>query len=216
MPGKNIQLANQFAKDYDEQVLKNKWIGPDILYNLLQEYIREGQNLLDLGIGTGASSLPFYKAGLNITGIDGSTEMLKICRAKKFTNKLIPLDLENNPLPFEKESFDIVISNALLHLIHPLESLFKDALLILKADGVFSFTYEDSDDTSGYNQIEPGVWEKKTESGVFTFKHEKTYIRNLLNRNRFKKIKENRFLAFYNKELKKEFYFTAIVAQKQI
>jgi len=45
------------------------------------EYVNPQDRLLDIGLGTGLGSLPFAKTGLEIFGIDGSGEMLKICKS---------------------------------------------------------------------------------------------------------------------------------------
>jgi len=50
------------------------------------EYIKPGDSLLDLGIGTGLSSVLFAKVGLNITDLDGSLEMLKECRKNRLSH----------------------------------------------------------------------------------------------------------------------------------
>lgn len=50
---------------------------PVILHGMLTEHLKPRQRLLDLGIGTGLSALPFRQAGLEVNGIDGSEEMLK-------------------------------------------------------------------------------------------------------------------------------------------
>jgi predicted TPR repeat methyltransferase len=56
--------------------------------------------LLDIGIGTGLGSMPFAKTGLEIFGIDGSVEMLKICKSKEFATDLKQFNLQNTPRPF--------------------------------------------------------------------------------------------------------------------
>jgi len=214
MPGKNIQLADTFADDYDEQVAKNKWTGPGVLFNLTKEFIQEGQELLDLGIGTGASALPFFNAGLKITGVDASREMLRVCRSKNITESMFQVNLETTKLPFENQRFDVVISNALFHLIYPLEPLFSEVKRVLNPGGIFAFTFEDADDVMDYSLKESGVWETITETNVFTYKHELKYIKGLLKKNGFSLTKKQRFLAFVSKETEKEYYFTGIVSRE--
>ena len=216
MSEKNIQLADSFAKDYDEQVAKNNWIGPEVLFKLCEEYIQPAQKLLDLGIGTGVSALPFKNAGLKITGVDASKEMLKVCRRKNIAEKLILCNLENRPLSFKDSAFDVVISNALFHLIDPIQPLFQEAARILSPGGIFALTYEDAAEIQGYNNKYKGVWETKTSSEVTTYKHENEYIESILIKAGFKITAKKQFLAFQNKELNKDFYFTAIAAIKTI
>jgi ubiquinone/menaquinone biosynthesis C-methylase UbiE len=61
------------------------------------EYIKSGDALLDLGMGTGLSSVLFVKAGLNITGLDGSLEMLKECQKKDSQKKLSNATFRRSP-----------------------------------------------------------------------------------------------------------------------
>jgi ubiquinone/menaquinone biosynthesis C-methylase UbiE len=63
---KTIDSANDFAPNYDDYIRNCQWIGTDILFGLMFEYINPNQKLLDIGIGTGLSSILFKQAGLQI------------------------------------------------------------------------------------------------------------------------------------------------------
>lgn len=39
MPADNLKLADEFAEAYDENVLKNNWNGPLVLFNLRKIFI---------------------------------------------------------------------------------------------------------------------------------------------------------------------------------
>ncbi|NQU53191.1 MAG: methyltransferase domain-containing protein [Bacteroidetes bacterium] len=213
MPDDNINIVNNFALDYDKSVLKNNWNGPAIIFNEVNEYLIPKSKIIDLGIGTGESSRRFQNEGFEITGIDGSSEMLKQCEKKKIGAKLILHNLENTPFPIETNLFNAVISNGTFHLINPVKQLFPEAKRILNSDGLFAFTFENSNDTSDSREIESGVWEMKTQSGVLSYKHSEQYILGLLHQNIFEVKKQKQFLAFTNTELQKEYYFTLIVAK---
>lgn len=212
MPGKNLKLADDFARDYDNLISENRWNGPEILFNKINKFLKPKSKILDLGIGTGASSVPFKKAGHFITGLDGSSQMLEQCKKKQITDKLILHNLEKPPFPFKNEAFDSIISCGVFHLVHPILPIFSEVNRLLVPGGYFGFTYENSDGISVYNEIESGIWEMKTESGVLTYKQSGKYISELLFQNNFKIKKQTRFLAYVNRQLQKEYYFTAIVA----
>lgn len=73
----------------------------------------QGKDILDLGCGSGDHSEYFAKNGLNVTCIDLSKEMIKLCKEKKL-NALI-MDIES--LKFNPESFDgIWAVTSLLHI----------------------------------------------------------------------------------------------------
>ena len=198
MPGINLKLADEFAADYDKSILKNNWNGPKVIFDLVKSHLTPNSKILDLGIGTGESSIRFQNRGCKVTGIDGSQEMLKQCSAKQIGKKLILHNLETTPFLLEKNSFDAVISNGVFHLIHPLKPIVGEVKRIIKPNGVFAFTYENSNNISDYTEIEKGIWEMKTKSGVFTYKHSNKFILNLLNENEFEIKKQKLFLAFKN------------------
>lgn len=213
MPGDNLKLANLFASEYDNTINDENWIGPQIIFLELNPFLQPKSKILDLGIGTGASSVLFKNAGHQITGIDGSEEMLKICDTKNIAEKLILHDLEKLPYPLNNNSFHAVISNGVFHLTHPGLPAIEEAKRLLKPKGYFVFTFEKDSDLEDSTEIQTGIWEKMTKTGVLTYKHSTNYIFDVLRRNSFEIIFQTEFLAFVNKEIEKEFYFIALVAK---
>ena len=131
------------AFEYDRQAKETNWLGPDVVFGLAYEYVRPGQTLLDLGIGSGLSSIRFHQAGLKIYGLDGSADVLEVCRAKGFAVDLKEHDLRDLPLPYASDSFDHVISVAVLNSFDDLSPLFKEVSRITKTPGLFAFTVEE-------------------------------------------------------------------------
>lgn len=208
----------QSAEGYDQQARETHWFGPDLVFGLAWEFVKPGDTLLDMGIGSGLSSLPFYKAGLQIYGLDGSSDILDICRAKGFTTGLKQHDLRRVPLPYPTGSFDHVISVAVLNSFEDLGPLFVEAARVQKPGGVFAFTVEDrqpgQEDRYAINRVE--VDEKpKDESAVMLFRHSTETITGLLVRNGFVPLKELEFLAFKYPAEGKDVYFKAYVARKE-
>lgn len=213
MPGQNLKYADEFAADYDNSVLFNNWDGPQLIFELIHSRLKPEAEILDLGIGTGESSKLFQQIKHKIFGIDGSAKMLEQCKNKNIGTKLVRHNLEIIPYPFENNKFDAVISNGVFHLIHPLKPVFSEVKRMLNPTGIFAFTYENTDKLSGSSEIQDGIWEKKSETGVLSYKHNSTYIQNLLTINGFQTLEEKQFLAFRNKKSGTEFYFNVVVAQ---
>lgn len=98
-----------------------------------------GETLLDLGCGTGFVMRKASKYFKKIYGIDISQKMVNkielLPNMKVFTG-----DIEN--LPFENESFDVVISVAVLHHISDHTSVIREVYRVLKKEGIF---YTDHD-----------------------------------------------------------------------
>ncbi len=76
----------------------------------------QGGRVLDIGCGTGALLYCFAELGYKVKGVDASTAMVR--QAAKSTAGF-PVELQVGDaaqgLPFESESFDLVISSLVLH-----------------------------------------------------------------------------------------------------
>jgi ubiquinone/menaquinone biosynthesis C-methylase UbiE len=74
--------------------------------------IAEGDEVLDVACGTGNATIPAAQAGAKVTGLDLTPELLEAGRAGAAETGVeiewVEGDAEN--LPFEDESFDVVIS----------------------------------------------------------------------------------------------------------
>lgn len=215
MTGKNLQLADEFALEYDNSVLSNSWTGPETIFGMANHRLKSGSKILDLGIGTGESAKRFQQAGHLIIGVDGSRNMLEECRKKGIGKELFHHNLETVPFPFSENNFDAVISNGVFHLVHPVSGIFTESARILRSGGFFVFTFEEAGAVSKFNPVEPGIWKQTTPTGVDTYKHEAKYISEVLAKNGFAVLEKRRFKAFENRKSKTVFYFTAVVAQKE-
>jgi ubiquinone/menaquinone biosynthesis C-methylase UbiE len=113
----NLQMQYEFVSDYDRLTHEYGWHSPDILFGLCFEYIRSGEHLLDVGIGTGLSAYPFAKVGLQVSGLDISPEMINTVRLKDIAVELKHFDIRNKPWPFLDGYFDHVIACGIFHFL---------------------------------------------------------------------------------------------------
>jgi len=93
------------------------------------------QSLLEIGAGHGRDSKFFQENGLQVSCIDLSPEMVKLCQQKGLNARVMDMiDLD-----FGDESFDAVYSlNSLLHLPKTeLPFVLHEVKRVLKADGLF-------------------------------------------------------------------------------
>ena len=192
---------------YDDYVsLEYQWHGHEIIFGLLFEYLKKGQFLLDLGIGTGLSSSYFKQMGLMIYGVDNSKEMIEICKKKKLTEELKLIDLVKDNFSFECNYFDYTISCGVFHFIEDLGPIFKKTKNVLKKEGIFCFTVKDTDN--------PGIIESyHNEAQVNIYSHGSKYIEKLIERYNFKLLKKQKFLGV-NNPLIDEGYFIVYVLKK--
>ena len=214
---RTIDSANKFAHYYDDYISNCNWIGTDILFGLMYEYLIPNQSLLDIGIGTGLSSKLFNQYGLAIYGIDGSEEMIKISRNKNIAKDIRQVDLnQNDTWWFENKIFDHIISHGVFHLIGDLNQIFKETSKILSKNGCFGFTYEGlNNSTEDYKESSiEGIYEYQNfQSGIKTFRHTENYIFGLIEINGFQILKMTSFLAFVDSNTKQRTYFNVIIAK---
>ncbi len=215
---KNLECADIFAPEYDTEVLANGWCAPEIVFDLMSEFILPGETLLDIGIGTGLSAFPFKKAGLSIYGIDGSIEMIKICDSKKIAIKLALCNLDRDFLPYKNTIFDHVISSGVFHLLGDLSKLFSNISRILRKDGLFCFTIDDQNngaDNSENMLCNRSVLEyTNPKSGIKTYNHSEEYITDLLIKNNLTVIKNQTFHAYKKTEWSDDIFFNTYLTRK--
>jgi predicted TPR repeat methyltransferase len=209
---------SQSASGYDDQARKTNWFGPEVVFGLAYEFFKPGDSLLDLGIGSGLSSILFHKAGLQVFGLDGSSEVLEVCKAKGFAAELKEHDLRDLPLPYPPRFCDHIVSIAVLNSFKDLAPLFAELARILKSHGLFAFTVEEQkpgqEDSYAINRVE--VSEKpKGEAAVRLFRHSEAYITSLLGQNNFEPLKTLEFVAFKYPAENKDVFFKAYVARKR-
>ncbi len=97
-----------------------------------------GKRILDVGCGTGQYSLQLANMGAHVTGIDASEDMLAV--AKEKTNKtIVPIHFHKayaEELPFEDNSFDIVIAASSLEFVSSTSTSMREMNRVLKQGGV--------------------------------------------------------------------------------
>ncbi|MBP2680645.1 MAG: methyltransferase family protein [Candidatus Krumholzibacteriota bacterium] len=210
---------NQWARDYDAESKRYEWHGPEILFGLAFEFVTAGETLLDLGIGTGLSSFPFRKAGLEVFGIDASAEILEVCRTKNIARELRQHDILQPPLPYPDGGFDNVIACGVFHLIDRLEPILSEASRLLKENGAFAFTFEKhrvgADD--GF-PVRAGEVSKRIdeESGAEIFRHSESYVKRLLGENGLVVLKTAEFVATVHPDTGRKVHYRAVVTRKII
>ncbi len=140
------------ANQYDEKVYEYESYAHDIIFGMACQYVKRGELLLDLGIGTGLSSIQFSKIGLKIYGVDNSEEMLNVCKTKTFATELKFHNLLDRTLPYEDNFFDHIICCGVLHFIGNLENIFEESARVIKRKGIFAFLISPEEEQDGYSE----------------------------------------------------------------
>jgi len=196
------------ASQYDAAVKEYGSYSHDVIFGMCYEFVKPGEKLLDLGIGTGLASIPFHKAGLKICGLDNSEEMLGICRARSFAEELFLHELPDKKFPFAENTFNHIISSGLFHFLGDLKNAFSEAERVMKNGGIFAFTFSPDSSVKEYITLPTG-W------GIDIRRHSPAYIRGLLEQNNFFLLKEQRLLMKGADKINYEMIFSVMVTVLQ-
>ena len=103
-----------------------------------QSFRDRNMRVLDAGCGPGFFSVLLSLAGHDVTGIDGSEGMLAHARenAAHFGAAPVLMRGDFGNLPFEDDSFDLVISRNVTHIIREHLKVYGEWLRVLKPGGV--------------------------------------------------------------------------------
>jgi cyclopropane fatty-acyl-phospholipid synthase-like methyltransferase len=113
LESKTKEIYNSNAEEFDQQRLKNlyekKWL--DLLLNEL----KEGDEILDVGCGAGEPIARYFiEKGMKVTGVDFSTEMIRLA-AKRFPqNEWFVQDMRE--LKLNRKFKAIIAWNSFFHL----------------------------------------------------------------------------------------------------
>jgi ubiquinone/menaquinone biosynthesis C-methylase UbiE len=184
-------FRSDHAYRYDQKAREAKWLDPAIVFGLSYRFVKPGDSLLDVGIGTGLSSELFHKAGLRIYGIDFSPEMLSRCQSKQMTVELKEHDLSETPYPYLPDSIDHAVCTGVTHLFKDLSPIFRGLARILKNNGTFAFVVADLDDTG--NRVQRAEPCHPQARGVSIFCYSEAQIEQLLVLYGFEKIYDLQF-----------------------
>ncbi len=200
----------EHASKYDLKSMAANWLDPDIIFGLSYRYITPGETILDVGIGTGLSSILFHQAGLKVVGLDLSMEMLNTCRNKNFALYLIRHDLAITPYPLENESVDHTVCTGVMHILNDLETIFSEVSRIIKPGGIFAFVVADSQN----GETQESVTSKcSSDRAKYTFNlHPQAKLDELYQNFGLEQINSLRFLS--SSIGKKERIYKACLARK--
>ena len=124
----NLQTLETTIKDVDiyilDQILKNRY--------------QPGSKILDAGCGSGRNLKWFYTSDYKIYGIDINLRDIEYCKEVYSKQKEHFIQGSITQIPFEANSFDHVLCNAVLHFAEDLShylKMFEELFRILKPNG---------------------------------------------------------------------------------
>jgi ubiquinone/menaquinone biosynthesis C-methylase UbiE len=106
---------------------------------MLSSHLHPGDNVLELGCGTGYFSRELARTGAQITAIDISPELLKVAQ-EECSSENVRFEIQNAyATTFPDETFDSVVGSAVLHHLE-LEAALREIERVLKPGGSIYFT----------------------------------------------------------------------------
>lgn len=96
---------------------------------------KEGQNVLFIGVGTGAELELINYSKLHITAIDYSPEMLHKAKTKFSRSSIKFLEMDAQELSFKDETFDVVVGSLIISVVPDANRCFQEMIRVLKPNG---------------------------------------------------------------------------------
>lgn len=135
-----MAVFDGLAKDYDKWYKNGIGMFADRTETRLALELfspRKGQNVLDVGCGTGNFSLKIAQMGCEVTGVDISAEMLKVAKKKSagIEPKIRFQRMDVYDLKFPDNCFDGVFSMAAFEFVKEPEKAYNEMYRVLKPGG---------------------------------------------------------------------------------
>jgi predicted TPR repeat methyltransferase len=194
----NKEEIRAMAQAYDDEAKATGWYGPEVTFGMLYEFLHEGQSILDIGIGTGLSSLLYRKAGLAVHGMDVSRDMLDACRLKGFADLKLH-DLTKTPYPYEAARMDHAVCLGVLNFFSDLTPVFQETARILRGGGVFAFAVGHRSEDEDFD-ILVGPEHTKSCRSVTMYRHSARQIDGWVKKFGFEPLKDLEFPVFMDRE----------------
>lgn len=157
--------------------------------NLTEEFIKElnkNQEVLNIGCGNGYVDLELAKKhGFNITGIDLSQTRIQYAKdlkktyTKEIQDKVTFLEASATNLPFKKDQFSQIISQATFYHVHDKKKLFDEIYRVLKQKGllVFDDLFKPKENIS--QNAQKNVYDRLLFDTPFSYESYKQFLENL-------------------------------------
>ena len=131
------------ARRYDKEIrTRTQNLSKSFVHMAREWGITDGQ-ALDVGTGTGRLAIEFAKviSGVKVVGLDLSEVALNLAR-ENVQDGDVPLRVslkmgDAEDMPFEDDTFDLVISSNTLHLVKNPVNMFNEIHRVLKPQGRF-------------------------------------------------------------------------------
>ncbi len=130
----NKKFWNRAAKHYARVMSGHKDIYGE-LNQIFADYLKESDNLLEIGCATGQLSYFLVEMVNRLTATDFSEEMIAICQANNTHNKITFKVEDASNLSFADNQFDAVVIANVLHIVPNIDQIIAELKRVVKPQG---------------------------------------------------------------------------------
>ena len=136
------EIAKKFDELYNEspQFIERY----EVWSKILERHVNLDAEVLDAGCGSGIFSFFLAKRGNLVSGVDGASEMIKICKKKKEEQGLENVSFKESYIPLSQDvfqkKFDVVISSSVLEYFENVPEIIGNFESFLKSNGTVIFS----------------------------------------------------------------------------
>lgn len=141
-----------YANNYDDHLVNRlNYKCPQIIFDSLKKNKVEGNDILDLGCGTGLCGVAIKSLAKRLDGVDLSKPMLEVANKRNIYDSLVAADIYEF-LSKKHNEYDVVVAAGLFEHIGEPEQVFSSTFKVLRENGYFVFTTdENKSDDIGVN-----------------------------------------------------------------
>lgn len=131
-----VKQYNEWAKDHDWMTVKYDKQSRASFYSFFN-FETKGKKLLDVACASGHDLLYYRdRMGFDVSGVDASEEEIEMAHKRLGNNKIVKLGYSYD-MPYEDQSFDVVVSKYAPQNFEDIEAFYKEANRVLKPGGYF-------------------------------------------------------------------------------
>jgi ubiquinone/menaquinone biosynthesis C-methylase UbiE len=126
------------ASGYDNRILKIYKNAYDLSIQKIRSVLSPDQHVLEIGCGTGIVSLGVAPYVESLVATDISSQMIAVAKSKAESSSVSNVDFrvcDGYSLPYDNESFDVVLLFNTLHVVKEPAALLHEAYRLLKPAG---------------------------------------------------------------------------------
>lgn len=154
-PAEHVRrIFDQCAGTFEKILVKDlEYRTPELLFDIVSQYVTEDMNILDLGCGTGLGAQFYRPFAKKLTGVDVSPKMIERAEAKNIYDSLEVFDvLQEWNFP---EKFELIYSSDVFVYFGNLQPIIRSMSSALYGGGIIAFSVEKLHDDSDTYRLFP-------------------------------------------------------------